>query len=135
MEPFLNGNDHSNLREALQETGVLSGRPIIIHRFIGETGGTLNGVQPTRLDRDIPTTARIFNVSDKEMIQSGGFLTLGDLKTHTIVEIVGFENKSSNLKTGDKMTTDGTDYIVFGKPTKKFGAGGRLYTQTYWKKI
>lgn len=136
MEPFLSGEDFTNLRDSAQEARSMYSVSVLVKRFSSFTGGnTALGKAPTRVDVSIPTIARVFNLSQKDILSSGGIYQLGDIKTHTLIDIVGFNSPTSNQTQGDKIAYDANNYIVVGKPRRVYAAGGRVYTEAYWSKI
>lgn len=132
MERTLKANFKSFLKEAMPGFSVC----IVVHRFQSFTGGTLDGVSPDRKNNDlnIPMRARVYQITQQDVLDSAGYLQVGDVKTITISDIVGFDNNPLNVKQGDFMTYDGMDYAVKGKPKKTQVGGGRIFTETLWRR-
>jgi hypothetical protein len=136
MEPFLTGEDYTSIKDAVQEARSMSVVSVMVHRFLSFTGGNAaQGKSPTRTDTSIPTMMRVYALTQKDVLDSGGIYQLGDIKTHSILDVVGYNNAQANLTQGDKLTYDGNNYRVNGKPLKVNAAGGRVYTEAFWSKI
>lgn len=133
MEPFLNGQDHASVRMAARETVTIFGESLVIHRFVSFTGGSDAGVNPHRNTRDISTRGRVFNLSEAEVLNSGGIASMGAIKTHTIVKIIGSGRTTDTQP--DKMTYEGQIYLVTGKPKRKKAGGGRFLTEAMWNMV
>jgi hypothetical protein len=135
MEPFLKGTDFQNIRDAVRETGSIFKQTIVVHRFVSFTGGTLNGIQPTRTNTDIPMMARVHSVSSKDILNSGGYYQDGDVITDTENSIIGVSNVKGAVTQPDQMTYNGQLFSVQGAPQPKFAVGGRVYTKTLWRRV
>lgn len=136
MEPMLNGNDFNNLKDGHKETSSSFKRTIIVHRFQSFTTPTdPRKLQKTRVNLDIPVPARVYQISAKDILMSGGYYVNGDVKTHTEIDIIGVSNAPGAEKQADQMTLDTFLFQVIGMPRKAYGAGGRVYTVTDWRQI
>jgi len=135
MEPMLNGNDFNNLKDGHKETSSSFKRVILLHRFQSFTTPTDPRDQKQRVNLDMPVPARVYSISPRDILMSGGYYVNGDVKTHTEVDIIGVSNAPGAAKQADQMTLDGFLFQVIGTPRKVYGAGGRVYTVTDWRNI
>ena len=135
MEPFLTGNRLTGLKDAVHSARSMSGVALEIGRFVSFTGGnTALGKAPTRNNTIIKTIGRAYQLTQKDVLDSGGIYQLGDIRTKTIIDIVGYDNPATNQTQGDDLKYDGNNYRIVGKPRKVYAAGGRVETIAFWSK-
>lgn len=135
MEPFLDGEDHASIRMSARETNTLWGESIIILRWTAYTGGNNNGVSPTRNNIQVPVRARVFQANDKDVLDQGGFVMLGDIGTETLIDIIQFSNKPNANTQADKLLFEGQTYLLVGKPKRIRVGGGRVRTRAFWRLV
>lgn len=135
MEPLLDGEDHANFQESVKEAAALSGVRVILQRYVSTAAdGTFDGKSPTVTRKNISALFRVYQVSQKDILDSGGVYVAGDLKTHSLCKVQGYDNAAANLKNGDRLLYLGSTYVVLGSPNPVPGAGGRVFTQAFWRK-
>lgn len=135
MEPFLNGTDHLNIRDAIKETSSMAQTTVVLHRFSSYTPTTDPRSSKTRVNVDFSVPCRVYNISAKDVLNSGGFYMMGDVETDSVFDIIGTSNVKNSVQQPDQMTYNGQLYQVVGMPKPVTAAGGRVKTVTLWRKI
>ena len=121
MEPMLDGEDYSFIQDALQEMSGLTDRLIrLIRNTGGFTGGTLDGVAPSPVQLSYDIMASVDSVTQDEVTNSGGQLTLGDLKVSIPMDVV---EKTIQPTQGDKLLFEGYTWYIVGKAERVYIAG------------
>lgn len=124
----------SSIKSAMKEAMLGFSVSVTVLRYDSYTGGGYDGTNPHRVDRQIPMRAKVWSMSQVDHLNQDGFMQVGDLKTLTVPDIIGFDDSATNVKQGDMMVYDGFKYLVKGKPAKTT-VGGRVYTEALWRKI
>ena len=121
MEPMLDAEDYSMVSDSLQEMAGLTDRLIqIIRNTGGFTGGTLDGVAPSPVQVTYDLMATVESVTQEEVTNSGGQLTLGDLKLSIPIDVV---EKTTQPTQGDKLMFEGYPWYIVGKAERVYIAG------------
>lgn len=136
MENLLDGQDFQNIAEGLQETSGLTDRTLQIKRNSGFTGGTYDGVAPSPTFTYFTFMGTVEGVTQKEAVNSGGMLSLGDL---TVTTTVGAQFKQEGgdgytIQQGDILIYEGLEFYMVGVPFREFVAGGVAFTRSYWRR-
>jgi hypothetical protein len=137
MESMLQGEDHSSLLDDVKSASPLSGERVIIHRYVSTTAtGTVDGKSDTIVRKSVSCVMRVYDVSAKDILDSGGVFIAGDIQTDSLVKVLGYDNKSTGSpRQGDLLTYRGQKYQVVGIPRQVPGLGGRIFTKTHWRKV
>ena len=136
MESLVSGEDFSMLSDGLKEVSGLTDRTIAIKRNTGFAGGTYDGTAPSPTFKYFYLRGTVENVTEAEMTQTGGELSLGDVRFTTTVDIrqIGEGGGGYTLQEGDVLVYDGYEYRVFGIPWREYLAGGLAFTKSFWKR-
>ena len=124
-------------KSALKEIFPAMAVSVTIYRFTTFTAGSYDGVSPSRRNNDlaIPVRAHVYAISHEDVLSSNGYYQIGDIKTKTLVDIVGYNNDPANVKQGDFMKYDGKNYVIKGIPEKAQLLGGRAETIATWRRV
>ncbi len=135
MEPQNKGAIFKNVTDALRAAGPLYRQTILVYRFQSFTGGGTSGVSKTRNNLIFPVQAKVYQITAKDALNSGGFYLEGDIITDTESDILGVSNVPGAIVQADQAKYNGQMFQVQGMPSKVFAAGGRTYTKTHWRHI
>jgi len=135
MQPFNSGTIHSNFQEARRSAGSLRNKTASLLRFSSFTTPTDQRSQKQRVDTTRPITGKFYHVTAQDVLNSGGYYVIGDVTSHTEVEIQGASNTSGAILQPDRLLFEGFLYQVQGKPKRVIVAGGRAFTETLWRKL
>lgn len=130
MENLIDGEDFAFMAEAMQEVAGLTDRLVQVKRNTGFTGGTLDGVDPSPVYQLIDVMATIESVSDQEIMQSGGFLTVGDMKFSAPIELY---EKTETPQQGDVLLFEDFDWYMVGKVSRET-VGGIVYSRATFRR-
>ncbi len=134
MMPFNQGTIFSNLTLARHAAGPLRQQSVQLLRFSNFTQPSSPALQPQRTDIKKPITGIFKRVTAQMALDSNGFYTVGNVVSHTAVEILGTTNESGDIQQPDMMIFEGKKYVVKGKPNRAKVTGSRAFTVTEWEK-
>jgi hypothetical protein len=138
MQEILNGEDFETIQDALKETSGSVEVWVTIKRNTGFTGGTYDGTapSPTYSQFDVPVT--IEEITPEESVQSGGMLSLGDIKMTSVFDV---QEKTENIP-GQSGTPKESDILIYksrqwylvGVPDCMNVSDGQPFIKSYWKR-
>ena len=134
MMPFNQGTIYSNLTLARHAAGPLRRQAVTLLRFSLFTQPSSPALQPQRTDVKRPITGIFKRVTAQMALDSNGFYTVGNVVSHTEVEILGTANETGAVQQPDMMIYEGKKYVVKGKPNRAKVTGSRAFTVTEWEK-
>ncbi|MDE2102283.1 MAG: hypothetical protein KGL39_33870 [Patescibacteria group bacterium] len=138
MEPILDGEDYGFMLEAQTESSGAVDSLVRIKRQTGWTGGTLDGVAQTPTYQLIDIMGTIESVTMQEIFNSGGMLSVGDVKATLPFDLR--EVREGNPDTGaakqesDVLLYEGYNWYMVGRVERWRGAGGLLYSRAMWRR-
>jgi len=136
VENLLDGTDFQNVVEALQETSGLTDRTLQIKRNTGYSGGTYNGTAPTPTYQYFNFMGTVESVTQQEAVNSGGMLSLGDLRITTTISVQpkGEGGAGYTIQQGDVLVYQNKEWFMVGIPKPEDMAGGVPFTNSYWRR-
>ena len=138
MENLLDGEDFGMMSESLMEVSGLIDDQVRIKRFVAWIGGALDGQSPTPSYRFIDMKVTVENVTEQEIFNAGGMLTVGDIKASGPIDL--FEKLEGNPDTGtspqeaDVLLYQGYNWYMVGKVQRWISAGGIVYSRAMWRR-
>ena len=137
MEPLLDGEDFSVVAEAIQEASGAVDRLVKIKRLLSWTGGTLDGKAATPNYQYIDLLMTVESVTMQEIFNSGGMLTIGDVKVSGPIDLR--EKLEGNPDTGaakqeaDVLLFEGYNWYMVGK-VERWTLAGQVFSRAMWRR-
>lgn len=125
--------DNAFIKDSMRDTNVPYGETIIVKRFDGfdSPGDPARGIQPVLKFVKVPVKAVITNISQQDIMYSGGLYQTGDIKLDTTEQLnyIDTIQQTGGTSQGDRVVWEGHEYRVVGKfDSHNFIGNIRLYS-------
>ena len=141
MDSLTDGDDFGMIAESLSEVSSRGDRLVTIKRVIGFNAGTFDGVAPSANYRQLLINVTVEDVTQLEVVASGGLVSLGDIKILTTFDVYQKDDTvypyaadTTHPQQADELIYEGVAYHMVGKPFREFVAQGMDEVRSYWRR-